>query len=142
VTYRHALLCCSILLVVICAAEAGGRPINDENLPSSYVPTGEVIFKQYCATCHGSDAMGSGPLGALLKTPPPDLTTLAKRHGGKFPYDYVTSVLKFGPGASAHGSSDMPAWGPLFRFLNKQDERAVEKRIKNVCDFLASIQRY
>jgi len=125
------------LLAGACAAYAG--PIDD-TLPPTYVPTGQQMFKQYCAACHGSDAKGQGPLAAVLKTPPPDLTALAKRHMGKFPYDYVKSVLEFGPGPSAHGSSDMPTWGPIFRFNDKQNERVVQQRIKNLCDFLASIQ--
>ena len=139
-TIRGALVC-STLILAIWAAHASGRAIGDKVLPSSYVPSGEVMFKQYCATCHGTDAMGGGPLAASLKTPPANLTTLAKRHGGKFPYDYVTNVLKVGPGSSVHGSSEMPAWGPIFRSFNRHDERAVEKRIKNLCDYLASLQR-
>lgn len=125
------------LLLGAYGAYAG--PIDD-TLPPTYVPTGQQMFKQYCAACHGSDAKGQGPLAAVLKTPPPDLTALAKRHMGKFPYDYVKSVLEFGPGPSAHGSSDMPTWGPIFRFNDKQNERVVQQRIKNLCDFLASIQ--
>lgn len=137
---RYALLC-GTLLLVIWAVDARGWAINDDTLPSNYVPSGGAIFKQYCATCHGSDAMGNGPLAASLKTPPPDLTTLAKRHDGKFPYEYVTDILKFGPGLSAHGSSEMPAWGPIFRYLNKPNDRVVQKRIKNLCDYLASLQQ-
>jgi len=126
-----------VFLLGACAASAS--PIDD-TLPPTYVPTGQQMFKQYCAACHGSDAKGQGPLAAVLKTPPPDLTTLSRRHMGKFPYDYVKSVLEFGPGPSAHGSSDMPTWGPIFRFNDKQNERVVQQRIKNLCDFLASIQ--
>jgi len=126
-----------LLLVAACAASA--QPIDD-TLPPTYVPTGQQMFKQYCAACHGSDAKGQGPIAAVLKTPPPDLTSLAKRHMGKFPYAYVKSVLEFGPGPTAHGSSDMPTWGPIFRFNDKQNERVVQQRIKNLCDFLASIQ--
>ena len=126
-----------LLLLVAYAVVAG--PIDD-TLPPTYVPTGQQMFKEYCAACHGSDGKGQGPLAAMLKTPPPDLTTLAKRHLGKFPSSYVKSVLEFGPGPSAHGSSEMPTWGPIFRFNDKQNERIVQLRIKNLCDFLASIQ--
>jgi hypothetical protein len=76
----------------------------------------------------------------MLKTPPPDLTTLTRRHMGKFPYDYVKAILEFGSSPSAHGSSDMPTWGPIFRYNDKQNERVVQQRIKNLCDFLASLQ--
>jgi len=138
---RHIALAGAFLLFIACVASAGAGPAIDESqLPPSYVPTGEQMFKEYCAACHGADAKGHGPSAGLLLTPPPDLTTLAKRHMGKFPYDYVKDVLEFGKGTSAHGSSDMPTWGPIFRYYDKQNERAVQRRIKNLCDYLASLQ--
>jgi len=127
------------LLLIACVAGAG-LSVDPTQLPPTYMPTGEQTYKQYCAACHGVDAKGRGPLAPLLKTPPPNLTTLAKRHLGKFPYDYVASVLEFGPGVSAHGSSDMPIWGPIFRHFDNQNERIVRQRIKNLCDYLASLQ--
>jgi mono/diheme cytochrome c family protein len=127
------------LLLIACVAGAG-LSVDQTQLPPTYMPTGEQTYKQYCAACHGVDAKGHGPLAPLLRTPPPNLTTLAKRHLGKFPYDYVASVLEFGPGVSAHGSSDMPTWGPIFRYFDNQNERIVRQRIKNLCDYLASLQ--
>jgi mono/diheme cytochrome c family protein len=129
----------SALLVIACVAGAG-LAVDQSQLPPTYMPSGEQTYKQYCAACHGANAKGNGPLASLLKTPPSDLTTLAKRHLGKFPYDYVSSVLEFGPGLSAHGSSDMPTWGPIFRYFDKQNERVVQQRIKNLCNYLASLQ--
>jgi hypothetical protein len=87
-----------------------------------------------------ADAKGNGPTAATLKTMPPDLTMLAKRNMGKFPTEYVANILRFGPGPSAHGSSDMPTWGPIFQLVDKNNERAVQQRIKNVTDYLASLQ--
>jgi mono/diheme cytochrome c family protein len=137
---RHAILLVSLLFVA-CAAGAGGRPGADDTLPSNYVPSGKVMYKEYCAVCHGADAKGQGPFASTLKVPPPDLTTLAKSHEGKFPYDYVSNILRFGPGPTIlHGSSDMPTWGPIFQYFDKNNERAVEQRIKNLCDYLATLQ--
>jgi mono/diheme cytochrome c family protein len=104
------------------------------------VPSGQQIYQQFCAACHGLEAKGDGPAASRLKTPPPDLTTLAKRNMGKFPYDYVAGVLRFGPGPSVHGSSDMPTWGPIFQIIDKNNERAVQQRIKNLSAYLASLQ--
>jgi hypothetical protein len=88
-----------------------------------------------------TDAKGHGPAASLLKIPPPDLTTLAKRHKGTFPYTYVSSVLLFGPGVTARGSTDMPTWGAIFLFLNdKENDSAVKQRVKNLSDYLASLQ--
>ena len=129
------------LLFVTCVVGARGRSAADDTLPSNYVPSGKVMYKEYCAVCHGEDGKGQGPFAPTLKVPPADLTTLAKRHGGKFPYDYVSGVLLFGPGPTIlHGSSDMPTWGPIFQYFDKNNERAVQQRIKNLCNYLASLQ--
>jgi len=132
------LVLASVLLLVACQSQP------------TYMPSGEQTYKQYCAACHGADAKGHGPVASVLTTPPPDLTTLAKSHSGKFPYDYVSSVLEFGTASSrnivsdyaypAHSSSDMPTWGPIFQYYDKQSERVVQQRIKNICDYLASLQ--
>src|ERR1700693_638402 len=119
-TVRRGTLLCA-LLVAVCAA-AYQKPVIDETqLPPTYVPSGKVMYKQYCAACHGADGKGRGPAAASLNTRPADLTTLGKRHNGTFPYDYVAGVLRFGPGLSAHGSSDMPVWGPIFQYLDNYD---------------------
>ena len=79
----------------------------------------------------------------MLKVPPPDLTTLSKRRGGgKFPYSYVSDIVTSGPRVNTmiHGYSDMPSWGPVFQYLYKNNEGVVQKRIKNLCDYLASLQ--
>jgi mono/diheme cytochrome c family protein len=137
---RNAILLATLLSVPLIAAPKGGLAV-DNAAPSNVVPSGKVIYKQYCAVCHGVEAKGDGPYAPMLKVPPPDLTTLAKRHDGKFPYDYVSNILRFGAGPSIlHGTADMPAWGPIFQYLDKNNERAVGQRIKNLCDYLASLQ--
>jgi mono/diheme cytochrome c family protein len=138
---RHALYGGLLLAVFsLCLAGVAASSTVEETLPPNYIPSGKLMYQEHCATCHGIDAKGTGPLASLLITRPSDLTLLAKRHGGKFPREYVSSVLEFGPGATAHGSSDMPTWGPIFRYYDKQNERAVQQRIKNLCDYLASLQ--
>lgn len=137
---RYAILL-GVLLFGIFAYGAQGKPTTDQNqFPAGYVPPGDAMFKQYCAACHGADAKGYGPARAALKIPAANLTTLAKRHGGKFPYEYVTGVLRFGFPLRAHGSADMPTWGPIFEYLDNYNEGAVQQRIKNLCDYLVSLQ--
>jgi len=117
-------------------------------------PPGEGLFNSYCAACHGKDAKGNGPAAAALKVPPPDLTTLAQRHGGKFPTEYVTTVLQYGvEDIKAHGSKDMPVWGPLFGpsgSLSKSQSlplaearevnSAVTLKIHNLSQYIESLQ--
>jgi hypothetical protein len=129
------------LLVVTGAVTATPKPATtQDSLPPEFVPSGKVMFKQYCAAWHGLNAKGHGPARSALKVPAADLTTLSKRHGEGFPYDYVTNVLRFGPGVAAHGSSDMPVWGGIFQYMDNYNEASVRKRIANLCDYLASIQ--
>jgi mono/diheme cytochrome c family protein len=117
------------------------RPPDQSQFPPTYVPSGEHLYRQFCSACHGVDAKGHGPATATLKSTPADLTTLSKRHLGKFPDEYVSSVLLFGPGTNAHGSSEMPTWGPVFMYLDKHDEAAAKQRIKNLTDYLKSLQQ-
>jgi mono/diheme cytochrome c family protein len=137
---RRALLV-NAMVFIIFAALAKDQAIAAQAPLSVWVPSGEVMYKQFCAACHGAHAQGNGPAASTLKAQPPDLTTLAKRHGGKFPYDYVSGVLLFGPGSSAHGSSDMPTWGAIFQTIDRNGEGAARDRIRNLADYLASLQR-
>jgi mono/diheme cytochrome c family protein len=113
-------------------------PIDE--IPAGYVPSGSSMYKQYCAACHGPTGRGDGPAAFTLKTPPADLSTLAARNMGKFPREYVENILRFGPGLKAHGSSDMPTWGTIFQMIDKNNERAVQQRVKNLTDYIASLQ--
>jgi mono/diheme cytochrome c family protein len=107
-------------------------PITHSN-PAS----GKQMYKDYCAACHGIDGKGNGPAVEFLKTPPADLTMLAKQNNGKFPAEHFASVLRLGTSAHPHGTSDMPIWGPLFR---SQDTAVAELRIHNLSSFVESIQ--
>ncbi len=103
---------------------------------------GQDLFSFYCATCHGVDARGNGPVAAALKTPPPDLTRLARRNGGSFPRGRVVQFIAGGGTTlrGAHGSAEMPVWGPIFRALDPSDDRLVLIRIENIVQYLESIQ--
>jgi len=127
-----------VFLLVVCANRAQDKPVSVE--PPG-VAAGKHLYMQHCASCHGPDGRGAGPVSSVLKTPPPDLTTLAQRHNGKFPDEYVAGIIRFGQPIAAHGSSDMPVWGPIFAVLEHGNEAAVRKRIQNLVDYLAAIQQ-
>jgi mono/diheme cytochrome c family protein len=101
---------------------------------------GRDLFQFYCATCHGPDGRGKGPVGAALKTPPADLTKIAERRGGAFPRAEIAGFVSEGPVLiPAHGTVDMPVWGPIFRGLDSSEARA-RIRIDNLVSYLESIQ--
>ena len=129
------------LLVVGGVASAQDKPvIKKVPIKQTAAYSGKEMYKEYCAVCHGADAKGNGPAVVALKAAPPDLTTLTKRHDGKYPRDYIANLLKSGKDGSAHGSSDMPTWGPLFRSLDSLHDDIVLQRIKNVSSYLESLQ--
>jgi mono/diheme cytochrome c family protein len=96
----------------------------------------------YCVVCHGQAADGSGPMARILKTPVPDLTTIAKRNGGAFPLTHVENVIagteRSGLG---HGTREMPVWGPLFSQITS-DRDYGKLRLYNVAKYLEEIQKH
>src|SRR5688572_24035792 len=77
---------------------------------------GRDSFELYCASCHGSGGRGDGPIARELRTRPADLTTLARRNDGAFPREAVRGYITgTGRAVAAHGTTEMPIWGPLFR---------------------------
>ena len=77
------------------------------------VDHGRALFQTHCATCHGSDATGQGPLAAALVLQPSDLTTLSARNEGSFPLERVLSRIDGTDPLVSHGSP-MPVFGPYF----------------------------
>src|SRR4051812_33522537 len=102
--------------------------------------SGQDSFRYYCAACHGRSGHGDGPVAAALKTKPADLTRLASLNGGQFPRERVQAFVAHGrTDAPAHGTPDMPVWGPIFQVLDPSD-RVAQARIDNVVAYIQSIQ--
>ena len=98
-------------------------------------PTGAELYQKYCTACHGSDLKGGPPMPAPYRVPP-DLTTLAKRHGGTYPESYVESVLREGVVLPAHGPAEMPIWGMEFRMEDNLEQAQVRQRIHNLAEYI------
>jgi mono/diheme cytochrome c family protein len=94
----------------------------------------------YCATCHGRDGKGNGPVAPALKVPPPDLTVLSRRQNGVFPEREVEIIITGSDAVPAHGSDEMPVWGLIFRALDTNDARA-KARITSLVAHIRSIQQ-
>jgi hypothetical protein len=80
-------------------------------------------------------------VASALKVPPRDLTHLARANGGAFPRERVEMFVTHGRDASAlaHGTAEMPVWGPVFLGLDRS-ETLVRVRIANVVDYVGSLQ--
>ena len=102
--------------------------------------SGAKLYQAYCAVCHGGDGKGNGPAAATLKTWPADLTTIAKQHSGSFPSLHVAEKIEGENMVTAHGSRDMPVWGPVLRSMAHGHADSAQRRMNNLIFYLESIQ--
>jgi mono/diheme cytochrome c family protein len=138
---RRVTLACA--LVLFSAALAIDLPHKSKmsTRKSSAIEEGAALYKRNCAVCHGNDAKGgSPPKSRLFTQPAPDLTTLAKRHDGKFPKDYVATVLRSGVKVPDHGPAEMPVWGTIFKASASGNEAQGNQRIAALTAYLKSLQ--
>ncbi|WP_254054647.1 cytochrome c [Roseovarius sp. EL26] len=91
-----------ITLVTACSMD------NSNEMPTR--ADGAAFFSENCASCHGSDAQGSGPAASGLPVPPPNLTTLSAQNGGDFPKARALSYI-YGNPEKSHLTRVMPEFG-------------------------------
>lgn len=128
------------MLAVLTAFAVGGAGAEPQDAPVVRV-SGSYIFRTYCASCHGAEGRGDGPLAADLRYRPSDLTLIARRNGGEFPTEKVVRIVDGRKPVKGHGGADMPVWGDAFRNVETgYDEAAAQERIRAVVDHLRSIQ--
>ena len=96
----------SILWTMALACLAGTASGQD-------VETGERLFGLHCASCHGLDADGRGPMAPVLLIQPTDLTALEARNEGVFPRARVVMRIDGRDPLVSHGSP-MPVYGFFF----------------------------
>jgi len=132
---RAALLIAAGL--VIAAPAFAQATIKKEPIKPIPDISGSATFNAYCTVCHGPSGKGDGPAAKALVTPPADLTRIASRNNGKFSGTAVKMHITGDTVMAAHGSRDMPIWGPVFRSV---EGSASELRMKNLVDYIESIQ--
>ena len=117
------------VMAVAIVGLGGVRPVFGAG--DAAVASGQKLYMQYCASCHGTDGKGNGAQASTLNPKASDLTQLAKKNGGRFPF-YETMLLISGRSATsqdqntdlpglpkadlpkAHGDPKMPVWGEVF----------------------------
>ena len=132
------------LLLIVAFGQSHGQgskkletvPITKQADPAS----GPELYRAYCASCHGLDAKGGGPVAESMRMRPTDLTQLTRNNNGKFPAFRVQQLLGGSDEVpAAHGTRTMPVWGPVFRQMNR-DEGLAALRVKNLTSYLESVQ--
>ncbi len=102
-----AVLWISVLEMTMTAASA-------KTLAMIVVPSGQELFREHCAQCHGADGTGNGPMAKVLNVSPANLTAISKRANGTFPAARVVEIIRYGGNVTGHGSYVMPIWGRVF----------------------------
>jgi mono/diheme cytochrome c family protein len=131
----------SLVFAVVVFAQSATKirtvPVSGE---MSHVFSGAELYENLCAVCHGMDGRGSGPAAAALKDLPADLTRLSRQEGGKFPMVRVKRTIEGADAIMAHGSREMPIWGPIFQSLSATNPRLVELRVSNLAKHIETMQ--
>jgi mono/diheme cytochrome c family protein len=110
--------------------------IKRETVKPTSSADGAQMYSSYCAACHGKLGKGDGPAAPALKVKPSDLTLLKKNHGGTFSTKDFEEKINGVAMSSAHGSTDMPVWGPIFREI----AGSPELRIFNLKKYIDAMQ--
>jgi len=109
--------------------------------------SGKQDYVAYCAECHGTDGKGNGPstLTIPMNPSPPDLTQLAKKNGGKFPFDEVVDIVDGRKNVPSHERIQMPFLGTTLQQPGKEftpeSDAAVKRRIESMARYVESLQQ-
>jgi mono/diheme cytochrome c family protein len=130
-----------IAMVIMAPAQEPKKEIKRVPVKPTSAESGQEMYKAYCAVCHGTEGKGNGPAADALKVPPPDLTALAGKNGGKYPAIKVSAIIRGEEVLAAHGSKDMPMWGQLFWSMSGGHEAEVQQRVANLNKYIESLQK-
>ena len=106
---------------------------------------GKAEYLTACAACHGDAADGKGPIASMFRAPVPDLTGLAQRNDGEFPFLKVFQIIDGRAKLRAHGDP-MPIFGSRFRAEAESEgtaygsEAITRARLLELVLYLQSIQ--
>jgi mono/diheme cytochrome c family protein len=136
----------ALVAVFLIAAPAMAQPQDYNESPGFAVASGRVTFQRYCASCHGSTAVGDGNVAQYLKIPPADLTGLIAKYG-EFPEENVYQYIDGREAVAGHGTREMPVWGEVFQSTlamqptsQEDGETRAGRLIYQLVEYLKSIQ--
>jgi hypothetical protein len=138
-TIRIARTLCPLILCLPGLAQKQ-TPLGPDTTHLIHSMDGKELYKEYCASCHGLDGKGIGPMTEWLKIKSPDLTRLSMREGGKYPMARVQKIILGEQNTtSGHGTREMPVWGPIFSEVAR-DQDLGRMRVYNLAEYLSKLQ--
>jgi mono/diheme cytochrome c family protein len=105
---------------------------------------GKEMYLKYCASCHGSQGKGDGPVSRDLKVKMPDLTALKRSNKGTYPVERVMSSIDGSRVVRAHGTRNMPVWGEVFRQEHEKEKYTELTSLltaKLIAEYIGTLQK-
>jgi mono/diheme cytochrome c family protein len=136
----NRILAAGVFAVVLIDGGGSGRASAQDQV---VLTSGKLEYQHYCATCHGANGTGNGPMADLLKTAPADLTQLSNKNRGQYPFWRVYRTIDGREEVMAHGTRAMPIWGAHFLIEEggaPLDEHTVLGRILSLVYYIESLQ--
>lgn len=106
--------------------------------------SGEELYGRFCASCHGLQGRGDGPVASSLRVEVPDLTLTARRARDADPRDRIVRIIDGRYIIGAHGTRLMPVWGENLVRLeigNPDAERSAQTIVRRLADYVVGLQR-
>jgi mono/diheme cytochrome c family protein len=106
--------------------------------------SGQELYMRFCASCHGEEGHGDGPVASAISVTVPDLTGIMQRQGDQFPQQKLREIIDGRSVVIAHGTRYMPVWGYEFwveQGADKEAEAAVRLILDNLLGYIRGIQR-
>ena len=144
-----------VLLTVLSTFSFGQLAFATETEPDEQAGTDTPLrlelggndYQTYCASCHGPDGQGNGPVAEFLALTPANLTKLSRNNGGIFPAERLAQIIDGRREVKIHGPRDMPVWGDWFDaeaeapgLRASEREIVVHERIAALVAYLKTIQ--
>ena len=131
---RRKILVVSLAIGLLCAATRAWAGKTQQ---------GRDLYLRFCASCHGIEGRGNGPVSRQLKVKPTDLTVLSKNNNGAFPFDQVMTSIDGTRIVGTHGEAKMPVWGEVFEKYDRAKKNAKQAVIKVeiITEYISTLQR-
>lgn len=118
-------------------AVAGAAPHSDVAMREA-----RSDYRRYCASCHGDEGRGDGPVAQAMKAMPADITLLSMNNDGTFPTERVRDVIDGRADVAAHGPRAMPVWGrELYLSPEGVGQRQAQDRINALTEYVRGMQQ-
>jgi mono/diheme cytochrome c family protein len=124
------------LALILCGATAAAAATGS-------ITQGRTYYLHYCASCHGENGDGNGPMASSLKQQPADLRTLGEKYGNPLPVKVLARFIDGREDVAAHGPRVMPVWGTRFYDIwtaKGSKQGSMNDRITKIILYLRTIQ--